>query len=69
MVGFDEMNAAGKHVVDGLSFTVVLGTLLSVLPHVSALLSIVWLLLRIYETRTIQKLLGRTVQPENRDDV
>ena len=30
---------------------------LSILPHIAALLSIIWLGLRIYESETIQKLL------------
>jgi hypothetical protein len=48
-----------KHVLDGLSLITVLGTLMSWLPAVAALLSIIWTLLRIYESSTVQKLLGK----------
>lgn len=48
-----------KHVVDALSLLTVLGTLVDVLPAVAALLSIVWSLLRIYESKTVQGWLGK----------
>jgi chromate transport protein ChrA len=44
---------------DILSIGVVLATLASWLPSAAALLTIVWTLIRIYETRTVQRLLGR----------
>jgi len=49
-------NEGSKHVLDGLSLLTVLGTLMSWLPAVAALLSIIWTLLRIYESKTVQKL-------------
>jgi hypothetical protein len=55
----DHLNEGTKHVLDGLSLLTVLGTLMSWLPAVAALLSIVWTLLRIYESKTFQKLLGK----------
>jgi len=33
---------------------------MQVLPAIAALFTIVWTLIRIYETKTIQKLLGKT---------
>ena len=48
-----------KHVLDGASILTVIGTLVEFLPAVSAILSIVWMSLRIYETDTVQKLLGK----------
>lgn len=45
-----------KHMLDGVSLLTVIGTLVEFLPAVSALLSIVWMCIRIYETETIQKL-------------
>ena len=48
-----------KHAVDALSFAVVAGTVLKLLPALAALLSIVWTAIRIYETKTIQRLLGK----------
>jgi hypothetical protein len=55
----DHLNEGTKHVLDGLSLITVLGTLMDCLPAVEALLSIVWTLLRIYESKTVQKLLGK----------
>jgi hypothetical protein len=55
----DHLNEGTKHVLDGLSLLTVLGTLMSWLPAVAALLSIIWTALRIYESKTVQKLLGK----------
>jgi hypothetical protein len=55
----DHLNEGTKHVLDGLSLITVLGTLMNWLPAVAALLSIVWTLLRIYESATVQKWLGK----------
>ena len=48
-----------KHILDGASLITVIGTLVEFLPAVSALLSIVWVAIRIYETETVKKLLNR----------
>ena len=45
-----------KHMIDGASILTVIGTLVEFLPAVSAVLSIVWVAIRIYETDTVQKL-------------
>jgi len=50
-----------KHVVDGLSIATVLGTLAEFLPAAAALFTVVWTGIRIYERRTIQKLLGKDI--------
>ena len=55
----EHLNEGTKHVLDGLSLITVLGTLMNWLPAVAALLSIIWTLLRIYESKTIQKWLGK----------
>ena len=55
----DHLNEGTKHVLDGLSLLTVLGTLMDWLPAVAALLSIVWTVLRIYESKTVQGLLGK----------
>jgi FtsH-binding integral membrane protein len=44
---------------DALSIVTVVGTLAEVLPALAALFTIIWTGLRIYETDTIQKLLGK----------
>lgn len=44
---------------DILSVGVVLATLASWLPSVAALFTITWTAIRIYETKTVQELLGK----------
>jgi hypothetical protein len=56
-----------KTVGDALSIVTVVGTLAEVLPALAALFTIVWTGLRIYETDTIQKLLGK--KPKENDNV
>jgi hypothetical protein len=34
-------------------------TLIGLLPHIASILSIIWLVIRIYETRTVQRWLGK----------
>lgn len=53
-----------KHLLDVLSFTALLGGLISVLPHISMLLTAIWMAIRIYETDTVQKLLRRDEEGE-----
>jgi hypothetical protein len=48
-----------KHVVDALSIMTVVGTLVEILPSIAAIFTIVWTLIRIWETTTVQTLLGR----------
>jgi hypothetical protein len=48
-----------KQFIDGLSLITVVGTLTEMLPSISALLSIVWVGIRIWETDTVQSLFGR----------
>ena len=55
----EHVNEPAKHVVDALSILTVLGTLVEFLPAIAALLSIIWSLLRIYESKTVQRWLGK----------
>jgi hypothetical protein len=48
-----------KHVVDALSIMTVVGTLVEMLPSIAAIFTIVWTVIRIWETTTVQTLLGR----------
>ena len=48
-----------KTLIDGLSVVTVIGTIGDVLPPLAALFTLVWTGIRIYETQTIQGLLGR----------
>jgi hypothetical protein len=48
-----------KQVVDAVSVLTVVGTIGELLPPLAALFTLVWTGIRIYETQTIQRLLGR----------
>jgi hypothetical protein len=54
-----ENHETAKHVVDALSIMTVVGTLMEMLPSVAAIFTIVWTGIRIWETDTVQSLLGR----------
>lgn len=54
-----EQHETAKHVVDALSLVTVVGTLIELLPAIAALFTIIWTAIRIYETDTVQKLLGK----------
>jgi tetrahydromethanopterin S-methyltransferase subunit C len=62
-VGCVDMNEQNqetlKYALDGASLLTVIGTLVEFLPALSAILSIVWVAIRIYETETVKKLLNR----------
>jgi hypothetical protein len=60
---FEQLDDSTKHVLDGVSLIATLGSLIEMLPTISALLSIVWVGIRIYETETIQGLMGRKKPP------
>jgi hypothetical protein len=62
----EHLNESTKHVLDGLSLVTVLGTLMSWLPAVAALLSIIWTLLRIYESKTVQSILRKKRNAEHK---
>jgi chromate transport protein ChrA len=59
-----DMSENAKHIVDALSIGTVAGTLAGILPSIAAIFTIVWTAVRIYETKTVQKLLGRTKPPK-----
>ena len=50
---------AAKQIADGVSIITVVGTLAGILPAVAALFTIIWTGIRIYETHTVQKWLGK----------
>ena len=56
-----EHQETAKHVIDALSILTVIGTLVDMLPSIAALISIIWSVIRIYETKTVQGWLGKTV--------
>lgn len=56
---FTDLPDGLKHVLDATSIVALLGSLISVLPAVASLLTIVWTCIRIWETATVQEMLGR----------
>ena len=67
-VHFKEWSETAKHNVDLASVGVIVATVVAWLPNIASLLSVIWFAIRIYETRTVQKLLGRPAPKERRDD-
>lgn len=55
----DHHHETAKQAADALSIATVLGTLMNWLPAVAALTSLVWSLIRIWETDTVQKWVKR----------
>jgi chromate transport protein ChrA len=47
-----------KIVGDVLSISTISATLMSILPPVAAILTILWSLIRIYESETVKRMLG-----------
>ena len=58
-MAIEHMSETGKHIGDAVSIVTVVGTLAQVLPSIAAIFTIVWTSIRIYETETVQKLLGK----------
>jgi hypothetical protein len=56
---FNHIPEGAKAAGDLLSIATLLGSLASLLPAVAAILTIIWTAIRIYETDTVQHLLGR----------
>ena len=48
-----------KYVIDALSLATVLGTITNFLPAIAAVFTIIWTAIRIYETNTVQRWLGK----------
>lgn len=57
-----------KHVGDAISITITVGAIVNFLPAVAALLTIVWTAIRILETKTIQKAIGKWTKKHSRKD-
>jgi hypothetical protein len=51
---FETIDEHTKHLIDGVSVATVMGTLMSWLPAIAALFTIIWTAIRIYETKTVQ---------------
>jgi hypothetical protein len=58
-MAIEHMSETGKHVGDAVSIVTVVGTLAQVLPSLAAIFTIIWTGIRILETDTVRKLLGK----------
>ena len=54
-----------KQVVDAVSVVTVVGTLGELLPPMAALFTLIWTVIRIYETKTVQEILGKKDSPDD----
>lgn len=52
------MEEQDKIIFDGIAGSVTLGAFFQVLPSLTAFFSLIWVVIRIYETDTVQGLLG-----------
>lgn len=64
---YERLSESFKHAVDGFSIAGTAGTVMGYLPDATALLTFAWVAIRLYETSTIQRWLGKKPLPE-RDD-
>lgn len=60
---FNNIPEGTRLAVDLLSLATLLGSLVNLLPAVAAVLTIIWTAIRIYETDTVQRLLGKEKEP------
>ena len=58
-----------KHLLDYASIFTAVGTLLSWLPHLAAIFTIVWTSIRIYETKTIQKIVANRKAKKHKEAI
>ena len=61
------MNDDFKHLIDFSAVGTAFGALFDLLPHVSSLLAVVWIIIRIYESRTVQAIVNRKRMPMTRE--
>ena len=61
----DQVDEHLKQTLDIVSITTVFGTLMGILPSIAALLSIIWSVVRLYETDTVQKLFHKYKDDSN----
>ena len=64
-----KMDDSTKHLLDFASIFTAVGTLLSWLPHLAAIFTIVWTSIRIYETKTIQKIVANRKAKKHKEAI
>ena len=63
------MDDSTKHLLDFASIFTAVGTLLSWLPHLAAIFTILWTSIRIYETKTIQKMVANRKAKKHKEAI
>lgn len=58
-MNLERITEPAKHVADGASIGTILATFAGWLPEMAAFVSLVWGLIRIYETDTVRKIIAR----------
>ena len=53
------MDETTKHLIDLSAIFTAVGTMMSILPALASLFTIIWMGIRIWETNTVQKLFGK----------
>lgn len=61
----NHISESTKSIGDAASVVTVVGTLADILPSLAAIFTIIWTGVRIYETNTVQKLLGKKNESED----
>ncbi len=59
---FEKLDAVNEHtksVIDWTSIGIAFGSLMQILPSIAAALSILWTVIRIYETKTVQNFIKK----------
>jgi hypothetical protein len=66
-MAFGHISETTKHTVDAVSVVTVVATLAQWLPAIAALFTIIWTGIRIFETDTVQLLMGRKIKDVKKD--
>ena len=67
-MSYSEIPENVKHGLDAVFGSITVGALMGWIAHATAVLSLIWVIIRIYETRTVQKLLGHRSRRADDED-
>ena len=59
MSNYEQQVETMKYAADAGAAGISLGAIMGLLPHITAVLSLVWVAIRLYETKTIQSLIAK----------
>jgi uncharacterized membrane-anchored protein len=55
----------GRNVIDAAAMTITVGAIVNILPSIATVLTIVWVLIRIWESDTVQRAFKRNKEKDN----